>query len=406
MDRDDPSLFVHPRAREPFGWTELGFICANFFFLRKPSWLPVQDNGLAAASDLITAFGLREGQRRCFLNGWKLYLEEWRRDHLPPAFIEGETMTRFFVRRKELQAIHQTLIFPLPALPSECDASAYVYLVRGAQPVPAQVQVVQGCWWVSPLPLALEQILHARLVPVSRAARVTCGRMVFGSPQGDVNQPMIWQAYDRDAAEFVAWYPATQVWGSSFYSTRGGKEGTTFARTCEPLIAQALADGLLPRPDVAPEPIRQLFHLERVEPVALAIGQTPLGRCLQEQGVQGLSECTPRFSLPTQVPEWLVSVLYEQRQMALLVPQATFPSLEAVFFYLFALRQQIVLTPQAQDWPRIWGEEHPPYDVCARWVAAWEETLGADTLALIEQAFVTTLREGHACVQAGESVSV
>lgn len=97
--------------------------------------------------------------------------------------------------------------------------------------------------------------------------------------------------------------------------------GTILARNREVLIERALQDRVIPRPN-ALKHVRQLPGMKEISPVWLSRGEGQIREILERYDIQAASDRDPLYP-PS---EWLITLLYEDRIIALDHTSSTFPT--------------------------------------------------------------------------------
>ncbi len=290
------------------------------------------------------------------------------------------------LKRKQLDALWGMLLHPAPP-PEGSAGKDFLYYAFNSRP---------RRFIESEEPLPLEDILKQPLIPETLAARVKAALAAFAPQETGVPSPMIWTTppegsrREGDRGELIVWYASVGLWGSTAYHLREGKGGTIFARTPEPLIALALAQQLLPRPDLASPTLMARLGMQEIVPLLLDdTALTPLADCICQLGMQAASESSPCWKHPSQ--EWLVSLLYKDRNFAGLHQSKNLPTIDAVIWRLLVLRRMLACCSGEKEWEQLYAQTRDPYDVCQRRIQEFEEFCDPESLAALENAFATQL---------------
>ncbi|MBA2681131.1 MAG: hypothetical protein H0U76_22375 [Ktedonobacteraceae bacterium] len=225
-----------------------------------------------------------------------------------------------------------------------------------------RMRMLQGFQYSSS-PFSIDHLQASRLIPVTMRARVQLALDYHQVTDG--GKAIIWNRPD-ETGELIAWYENIGLWGATTFTTREGKMGTILARTREPLVERALRQGGMPRPNVL-ERVRQLPGMDAITPVLLPPmqGQDPALASLHHYAIQIASDREPNLVSPYFPPEWLVTLLYEDRSMVTYHTSPTLPTVTQVLKTLLSRMRSFEECSGPNEWMQVREAEDMPYSVCA-----------------------------------------
>lgn len=212
------------------------------------------------------------------------------------------------------------------------------------------------------------------MVPVSIPARVQLALDYHQVTDG--SKAIVWNRPDG-TGELIDWYESIGLWGATAFTTRDGKKGMVFAKKRELLLAQALHHGGVPRPNML-EHVRQLPGMAVIVPVLLspAAGPDPTLEMLRQHDIQIASDRDPLFVLEYFPPEWLVTLLYEDRSLVVPFMSPELPTVVQVLQTLFSRMHTFEGCGSPGEWEQTQEAEEMPYDVCEQQMRNFKALLG------------------------------
>lgn len=232
------------------------------------------------------------------------------------------------------------------------------------------------------VPLSWQELEAAKLVPANSRTRLQLA--LAYDQQTCWETPMVWttrRGFGEDGGKLLAWYAEASLWGATSFSAREGRMGTIFARQRESLVEAALCQGYIPQALLL-DRVRGLpgMHAGAIHPVFLNVEseQSLLQTYIQACDVLGVTNRDPWLVADGWLPEWIVSLLCQERHMAFAYASSTLPTVEQVLGQVLSVASSLEWHPGREEWMRAKENdaEAIPYEVCLRQAQEVKELLG------------------------------